>query len=59
MALMRSAPMRMTWTSAIVRLPRRSSNEEGNDHGDNDHEEGGDEDATQDDCNDKLYAMGF
>jgi hypothetical protein len=56
---MRSAPMRMTWTSAIVRLPRRSSNEEGNDHGDNDHEEGGDEDATQDDCNDKLYAMGF
>jgi hypothetical protein len=51
--------MRMTWTSAIVRLPRRSSNEEGNDHGDNDQEEGGDEDATQDDCNDKLYAMGF
>jgi hypothetical protein len=71
MALMRSRPMRMSLHDLDERYHEvgqeelfNRSNEEGNDHGNNDHEESGDEVAIQENRDDKhdlrkLYAMNF
>jgi hypothetical protein len=71
MALMRYRPMRMSLNDLDERYHEvgqeelfNRSNEEGNDHGNNDHEESGDEVAIQENRDDKhdlrkLYAMNF